>query len=212
MTNNVLITGGKGFIGRRIEGGRVYTERLDNYDALLKETKDMVGIVHLAASSDKRICEANPRQCIDSNLYGVLNVLDVALYKKIWVLFISTFQMKERNLYGLTKLVGEELCRVYKEKGLNVKIFRLPIIYGEQDKAKKVVTKLIAEIQNGIEPTINTDEEFYYVYVNDIARMIELEVDILSGKVGKPYTLHELVKGIKKCLNTGRKGQKRTTN
>jgi nucleoside-diphosphate-sugar epimerase len=205
MSKNILVTGKRGFIGKQLIIGKAFRGRLGNYKTLLQQTKDSEGIIHLASSSNKRKCEFNPKKCIDSNLLGLCNVLEVALKRNLWVLFISTFQIKEQNLYSLTKLVGEELCRIYQKKGLKVKILRLPIIYGPEDKLDKIVTKFINEIKNGIEPKINNSKKFYFVYVNDIARVIENEVSILKGNFGTKCSLLELKEGIKECLNERKK-------
>jgi len=196
----ILITGKHGFIGKRLSMGKKFTGRLENYQAVMKATYKMEGIIHLAAVSNKRLCEANPEKCIHSNLLGVYNVLEVALQRKIWVLFISSFAVREKSFYGLTKLMGEELCRVYQRKGLKVKVLRLPIVYGPGDKSDKVVTKIINELKQGIEPTINTSDDFYFAYVDDVARVIENEVEVLKGGIGTQCNLHTLTEGIKECL------------
>jgi len=198
---NVLITGGTGFIGSTLKFGKNYTGRLTDIDTLAVETTNCKGIVHLAAISNKRLCEAYPDKCISTNLLGLCNVLELALQRRMWVLFVSTFQVKDRNLYGLTKLLGEELCRLYQSKGLKVKILRLPIVYGPHDKTDKVVTKITNEVQQGIETKIVTNDKFYFLYVSDAAKLIENEVRVICGKSKKKYTLTDLVTGLKRTLN-----------
>ena len=199
MTNSILITGPKGFIGQRLKG-RPFTGRIENYKSLFNQSKSVRGIVHLAAVSYGRACSAEPKKCIQSNLIGLCNVLETALKKKIWVLFISTYAVKEPHLYGLTKLCGEELCRLYQTKGVKVRILRLPIVYGPNDRPDKVVTKIINQLKQGLEPQIKTDEKIHFAYVDDVAKLIENEVAVISGGRGKKYSLHDLVNGIKKCL------------
>ena len=205
MKRNILITGKKGFIGRQIIGGKEFKGRLENYKSLLNQTKDIIGIVHLAAVSNNRLCQMNPKKCINSNLISLCNILEVALKRNIWVLFISSFQIKEMTLYGLSKLFGEELCRIYQQKGLKVRIIRLPIIYGPDDRQDKIVTKIIRELQFGINPKITTNKKFHFIYVNDAAKTIENEVSIIEGKLGKKYSLHQLKDGIKECLREKKK-------
>ena len=196
----VLITGQTGFIGSRLKGKR-FTGRTTNYSQLWKESEGVEGIVHLAAKSNKRICDADPKACVESNLLGLCNVLEVAFKKNLWVIFTSTFRIREQSLYGLTKLVGEELCRLYQQKGVRVKILRLPVVYGPGDKLDKAVTKFINLIKAGCEPNIDTNDKFYFSYVNDIAKLIENEVAVFQGRLGKKYSLTELSNGIKECLN-----------
>ncbi len=205
MKDTVLITGKNGFIGKNISGGKEFVGNIANYMALDEQTNDVTGIVHLAAKSCNARCEEDPVGCINANLIGLCNILSIALSKKLWVLFISTFQVKEINLYGLTKLTGEELCRLYQKKGVKVNILRLPIVYGANDRKHKVVTKIINELKNEIEPTINTVEKFNFVYVKDVAHIIENEVDVMELGFGGNYTLHDLVSGIKECLNEEKK-------
>ncbi len=202
--NNILITGKKGFIGNQLNG-KAFTGRVENYNALFDAADGVEGIVHLAAVANRKDCQDKPLQCITTNLVGLYNVLEVALKRNIWVLFISTYQIKEKTLYGLTKLTGEELCRIYKNKGLNIRIIRLPIVYGPNDKPYKVVTKIINDIKNGIEPEINNDDKFFFLYVDDAVKMIENEINIIFGGSNKKYSLYDLVDGIKKCLNEGKR-------
>ncbi|MFA6106347.1 MAG: NAD(P)-dependent oxidoreductase [Patescibacteria group bacterium] len=205
MKNNILITGGGGFIGSRLTGGKIFKGKIENYRAIEKQLKGAKGIVHLAAVSHHRTCSADPKKCVQTNLLGLINILEAALKKKVWVLFISTYAVKEPNLYGLTKLLGEELCRLYQAKGLKIRILRLPIVYGPNDRPDKVVTKILNQIKNGITPRINTDEKFHFTIVDDAARMIEQEVAVISGGRGKKYSLHDLTSGIKKCLKEDKK-------
>ncbi len=200
MNNDILITGSKGFIGNRLKG-KTFEGDIRQINLLLDQVENVNGIVHLAAVSGKKRCSEYPYECITTNVLGTLNILDVALLKKIWVLFISTYQIKEHQLYSLSKLLCEELCKLYKEKGLNVRILRLPIVYGENDKSHKVVTKIINEIKSGIEPIADNDEKFYFMYVDDAVKEIENQVDVIQGGHEEKYSITDLITGIKKCLN-----------
>jgi len=201
MKKDILITGAKGFIGKRIKGGKIFTGRLEIFGDLLVATSYTKGIVHLAAQSYNGSCEADILKTVMANIFGVYNVLYAALERKIWVLFISTYQVRRKNIYGLSKLMGEELCRVFQKKGVRVKILRLPIVYGPGDRSDKVVTKIIRELKAGQVPKIDTDEKFHFAYVDDIAKVIEKEVSVMCGnKYGRFVSLHDLVDGIKKCL------------
>jgi len=204
MKDNILITGSKGFIGQKLEGGKAFQGDVSDIDTLHQEAKGTRGIVHLAAKSNRQGCESDVIRTIESNLLGVYTVLEVALKLDIWVLFVSTFQVKDRNFYGLSKLMGEEMCRIYKDKGVKVHILRLPIVYGKGEKPTKIVSKFINLIQKGIEPKIDTREKFYFAYVDDVIRIIEHDVAVLEWESGKKHTLTELSEGIKKCLNIGK--------
>ena len=199
MKKDILVTGKRGFIGKRIAGGKSFKGRITRH-GLFEQSKDIKCIIHLAAKSNKRICASDPKKCIESNLIALCDVLEVSLKKKISVLFISTFQIRERNIYGLSKLMGEELCRLYKSKGLNVNILRLPIVYGPNDKSDKIVTRIINALKSGGKIKIKTKKKFYFAYVDDVAAIIENGVDMLLDYPRMKYSLTELTDGIKKCL------------
>jgi len=201
MTKDVLLTGGAGFVGLRINGARRYLHNITNSLDLIEQSKGIKGIVHLAAKSNRRKCENDPNGCIASNIIGLNNILNVALSRGAWVIFISTFQVKEKHLYGISKLFGEELCRVYQKKGLKVRIIRLPIIYGKYDAADKIVNKIISEIKAGVEPTVNTEDKFDFMYIDDCVNMIEHHVDVMQGGKGFQYSVRDLIAGIRTVLD-----------
>lgn len=201
MRNQVLLTGATGFIGRRIKGYKRSKCRINDYVPLWHEASDCAGIVHLAAVSNRREAEEDTWKCIQSNIVGLENVLKVAFCHQIWVLFISTYQVRDINLYGLTKLVGEELCRIWQKRGVRVRIVRFPIVYGPGDRPHKIVTRIISTLKSGQDPQIFNDRDLNFLYVDDAARIIENEVSILQGGYGKKYRLTDLVKGIKRCMN-----------
>jgi len=139
-------------------------------------------------------------KCFFSNVLGTLNLLAHIDGKKIWFLYVSTFQVKEPNFYGLTKLMGEELCRLYSDK-IKIKILRLPVVYGENDRAYKLVSRIIDKLKKGEEVIVVSDKKLAFAYVEDVARMIESEVEVIDGgKAGTKLRITELIEAIKKCL------------
>ena len=195
----VLITGCRGFIGRHVEGVG-FTGDVRDKQSILDQTEGITGIVHLASVSSNYSCERRIMDTITTNLTGVLNVLEVAYEKKLWVVFVSTYQVESCTLYGLSKLMGEELCRVFKDKGLAVSTVRLPIVFGENDREHKVVTKLIGQVTRGEQVDIRTDEKLDFMYVQDAVDLIECTVDVIKGKSPRNYTLTELTDAIEKVL------------
>ena len=206
MKNDILITGANGFIGSRIKGGRKYYGDILSIGDMLNATKGMKGIIHLAARSNKRKCDNDPSACIASNVVGLLNILNVATVKGMWVLFVSTHQVTENHLYGLSKLMGEELCRLFNARGLRVYILRLPIVYGKGESEDKVVSRTIAKMKRGIVPKAESNGMFHFFYVDDVINMIEKEVAFIGdiSKV-KKYSFRDLTDGIKEMLHGKKK-------
>lgn len=202
MKNNILITGGHGYIGGFIKGGKKYNGDINDFTELVNQCSEVNGIVHLAAVVGKDRCEQNHRKCIFSNILGLLNVLEVAKELRLWVIFASTYQVGEIHLYGLSKLIGEELCRLYKrDYKVNVVILRLPSIYGPNDKSYKFITSCIDHLRKNKEFSVD-DKKLRFVYVKDIIKIIENEVKVLQGKkmFGKKHKLMDIKEGIKECL------------
>jgi nucleoside-diphosphate-sugar epimerase len=96
--------------------------------------------------------------------------------------------------------MGEELCRLYAKKGLDVRIIRLPIVFGPKDNPNKLVSKLIADIKSGKAPKITTKRKLDFLYVNDAARVIEKEAGLVLNVSGRKHTLYSLSAEIRRCL------------
>ncbi|MGH9763855.1 MAG: polysaccharide biosynthesis protein, partial [Blastocatellia bacterium] len=119
MKKNMLITGGTGFLGRRL--GRFFKEHYDvvlagrNHDqnrlaqtfsgcrvvpldvASIESVRDVFSetrpavVVHAAASKYVDVAEAHPMECIDVNVLGSQNVMRVAIDKGVeTVIGVST--------------------------------------------------------------------------------------------------------------------------
>ena len=102
----ILLTGSSGFIGsalkRLLEEKGVEVIPFDIKDSTLEDVRDFSalqskvlginGIVHLAAVSRVKIAHENPLECVNTNIGGMINVLETArLTRKdnnyCWVIF-----------------------------------------------------------------------------------------------------------------------------
>lgn len=114
----------------------------------LKDFINEIGVLrrvyHLAAISSVRMCQENPGMCFEVNVTGTLNLLDALskLEHRPRVLFTSSCEVYGNvdpsrqpvnedtrpapiNVYGLSKLMGEEICQFYmREHGLPTIISR----------------------------------------------------------------------------------------
>lgn len=80
-------------------------------DRLYRAMKDVDVIIHAAALKQVPACEYNPIEAIRTNIEGAINVIDVAIDKKVErVMAISTDKaVHPVNLYGATKMTAEKL-------------------------------------------------------------------------------------------------------
>ena len=103
-------------------------------------------MAHLAAVSGLEDCRKNPNETISTNVYGTYNVLELARKLDLRVVFTSSAAvygaplrtqvaedppLKPMNLYGVTKLAGEDLMRAYHDVyGVKTVVLRLRNVYG----------------------------------------------------------------------------------
>jgi UDP-glucose 4-epimerase len=153
----VVVTGGAGFVGTNLikrlvkEGHQVWS--IDNYATGFKENhqdgctyvdedvnttefdfSSIDVIYHLAALARIQPSIRNPKQAIDANVSGTLNILDIARQYDIPVVYAGS-SSKHHGLWGSpyawSKYAGEQLCELYnKVYGLSTVICRFYNVYG----------------------------------------------------------------------------------
>ena len=240
----ILLTGSSGFIGsalkRLLEEKGIEVIPFDIKDSLLDDVRDFSalqskvlgidGIVHLAAVSRVKIAHDNPLECINTNIGGIINVLEsVRLIHSDnnfpWVIFGSSREVygesailpvnesstrKAINVYGVSKLSGEEFCKVYSDNyGLKVRILRFSNVYtGKNDHIDRVIPKFILQAFNDEDLIINgTGEEIFdFTYIADTIQGIwgciqEIEgdkhlFDDFNLSTGIPISLKQLADTI----------------
>ncbi|MFM7610891.1 MAG: NAD-dependent epimerase/dehydratase family protein [Alphaproteobacteria bacterium] len=141
---------------------------------------------------------ANPSLGVQVNTTGLLNTLEAARFAKMRRVVFSSSVAAYGNteaetlqedapltaaslspvsaVYGVSKLFGESLCRLYAQKfGLEFNALRFGSVYGERQHTRAVNANFIAEtytrIRKGERPVIIGDgrEVHDYIHVNDVA-------------------------------------------
>jgi nucleoside-diphosphate-sugar epimerase len=236
----ILITGSSGFIGSNLKdflnnkGIEVVDYDLKHDPAqdvrdfpLLKETaKGVDGIVHLAAVSRVLWGHEDPLKCVNVNVGGTASALEVCRQaKNPWLIFGSSREVfgepkelpaTERtprkciNVYGATKVAGEDLCRFFAENyGLKTRVLRFSNVYtGPRDQLDRVTPKFILQAAKNEDLYINgTGQELFdFVYIKDTIQGIwgciqEIEksnklFDDFTLSTGKVTSLEQLAQII----------------
>jgi UDP-glucose 4-epimerase len=140
----------------------------------------------------------NPALGVQVNTVGLLNTLEAARFAGVRRVVFSSSVAAYGNaeapvleedaamvtatispvsaVYGVSKLFGESLCRLYAQKyGLQFNALRFASVYGERQHARAVNANFIAEtyerVRRGERPIVVGDgkEVHDYIYVTDIA-------------------------------------------
>ena len=159
----VLITGGSGFIGGHLRS-KLKALEMQNYDLLegndIKDAQKLTNsakgfdaIVHLAALIRVAECELKPKETLETNFIGTLNVLEAARKNGIKnVVFASSaaiygeqaivpthenVTLKPTSIYAISKIAAEQAIDYYRQKyGLNITSFRIFNVFGQGQDSK----------------------------------------------------------------------------
>ncbi|TSC57071.1 MAG: dTDP-4-dehydrorhamnose reductase [Parcubacteria group bacterium Greene0416_79] len=205
--NRVLVTGGRGMVGRYADFGlRPFREALDITDktqalAFIRTAKPSA-ILHLAAETDMRYCEAHPKEALRVNAEATATLAKAAAVGARFV-YLSTNAvfdgLKESpydeddipypvNAYGRSKYEGEEYVKAYAKEWL---IVRTGWVFGGGRAGdKRFVGRIISQLKA---PEIKAIADNFGAptYAKDL--MSTIKELILSGKTG---TVHVANSGI----------------
>lgn len=164
---------------------------------LLEASQGVEGVFALAGFLTLPML-ANPALGVQVNTLGVLNTLEAARFAGVRRIIFSSSVAAYGNyeadiveedaptvaaslspvsaVYGVSKLFGESLCRLYAQKyGLQFNAMRFASVYGERQHARAVNANFIAEtyerVRKGEPPVVIGDglEVHDYIHVTDVA-------------------------------------------
>jgi len=227
----ILITGSSGFIGSALksflESREVEivdcdlksspSDDIRNYRNLSSKMKGIDGIVHLAAISRVKHCQANPQLCMETNVEGTVNLLEALCNlpqgKRPWIIFASSREVfgkpdflpaieespkKPINIYGTSKFIGEGLCwACSRNYDLKVRVLRFANVYtGRNDRLDRVVPNFIIRAIKDKDLVINGNGEeiFDFIYIEDVVLGIWCCIKEVE-KSNEPYNDFNLATG-----------------
>ncbi len=199
---------------------------IGNYDLIKDLFKDIDVVFHLAAESRIQPAIQNPTLATKTNVSGTCNVLQAAREagcdRVIYSSTSSAYGFKNKpplketmpndclNPYSVTKVAGEELCKMYTELfGLKTITFRYFNVYGDRQCTKgqyapviglflkqKIAGKAMTVVGDGLQTRD-------YTNVQDVvaANMSAMSVkegfgEIYNVGTGKEHTILDIVKMI----------------
>lgn len=255
LNNNLMkiaITGGSGFIGTNLASllsknhivkilditknsnnqNEFFKIDILDLDSLIKYTKNMDVVIHLAASLGVVNTETNPISTLTINSIGTKNVLEASYLNGVSKIILSSssevygepdkIPISENDLakpittYGISKLCSEEYVKAYfRQYNLEYTIFRLFNVYGIFQGKDWVVPEFINKAVNDETIIIHGDGSQVRAFCNvsDITNAFELALpknnnDIFNiGNPMEPISIKTLAEKIISLSNSKSKIQ-----
>ena len=229
MKNSILITGATGFIGKHL------VKKIPNYNIAVDQNgknidlrirKEVLKIrrsdivIHLAGKipSEKNFSK---NIFFEHNFLGTLNILEYCIKKKVKkIIFVSSYvygnpeknpisekhQIKPHNTYTKSKVLCEELCKIYAEKyKIEIIILRPFNIFGNLQKDNSLISNIIKSIKNNSHITIiNKNNKRDYLFIDDLIDAIiklidyKCKFEIFNIGSGKSYSFENVVQLFEK--------------
>jgi nucleoside-diphosphate-sugar epimerase len=202
-SDKVLITGSKGFIGRHLIKELIKTCEVIEWEKdiknLYKLNEKVCTVIHLASVSGQEIQRKGEYNLFDTNILGVLAVLDYCKRVGANLIFTSTsgvyktskrkLNIKETgtiepsNLYEISKWLGEEIIKKESiRSSINTTILRLFNVYGPGQKRTYFVSYLIDCLINDKKMIMKHPRDYRdYIYIKDVVDAI-IKVREISKK------------------------------
>jgi UDP-N-acetylglucosamine 4,6-dehydratase len=169
-------------------------------DRLLRAFKGVDFVVHTAALKQADIIDYNYQEAVKTNIDGTNNVMEAAIdcgIKK--VIFISSDKAVEPvNLYGATKLVGEQIMQsgnIYSAGKTQFQILRSGNFINSRGSFTEMLWRLK---QHGIKevPLVDENMERYWVNMGEVADLIIVNLNLTTTDTVVPMMYLETVVNI----------------
>jgi UDP-glucose 4-epimerase len=198
---------------------------------VLEDYMDRVDVVYYMATVNIIAAENNYSDCINNNITGVNNILEiVSKYKNIKrFVYTSTSsiygngvditedsKLKFLNIYATTKYSSECLCRLYEStENLPITILRYTNVYGKNQRPESpycgVIGRFVQKAVLGEDIQINGDGKQYrdFMYVDDVANLT-IDISLMDESLGQDVnfstnnsvTILEVAELVKKLSNS----------
>ncbi len=184
-------------------------------------------LIHLAAIHFIPYCNAHPYESADINIRGTMNILNTAfktdsIQKAFFASTAAVYPIYDEaikeddpveplDIYGLTKLTGEHLCREFHLKsGIPTVICRLFNAFGPNETNPHLIPEIQTQINEGKRAinlgNLTPKRDFIHTY--DMARAIrmlmekeDITFDIFNLGRGIEYSVTEIVEAFEQQLN-----------
>lgn len=198
---------------------------------VLEDYMDQVDVVYYLATVNIIAAENDYSDCINNNITGVNNVLEIVSKYKNIKRFVHTStssiygngvgitedsKREFLNIYAATKYSSECLCSLYEStKNLPLTIIRYTNTYGKNQRPESpycgVIGRFVEKAVLGEEIKINGDGKQYrdFMYVDDVANLT-IDLSLMEETIGQDInfntnnsvTILEVAELVKKLTNS----------
>lgn len=199
MNERVLVTGGSGFVGRRLvrilkeAGTDVLAPGHDSLDVSGGRFPDVSAdwVIHLAGRTYVPASWTNPADFYRVNTLGTLNVLEYCRRTQAKLIYVSGFcygvpetlpiseaaPLRPNNPYAFSKKAAEEACRFFFEfLQTSVMTVRPFNIYGPGQSANFLIAHIVAQVIDPAVDAIVVEDGMPkrdYIHLDDVVGAIE---------------------------------------
>ena len=199
MSERVLVTGGSGFVGRRLvrllreRGCEVHAPERGVLDVSAGPLPDLAvdSVIHLAGRTFVPASWNEPADFYRINVQGTVNVLDFCRRTQARLIYVSgygygipdslpipeTAPLKPNNPYAFSKSAAEQACRFFFEcLQTQVTVVRPFNIYGPGQSANFLIPRILDQATDpAVESIVVEDDEPKrdYVHLDDVIGAID---------------------------------------
>ncbi len=144
-------------------------------------------VIHAAALKQVPAAEYNPEECIKTNIFGAINVIEAALYNNVKkVIALSTDKAcNPANLYGATKLCSDKLfvaANVYGNVS-DMQHTKFAVVrYGNVLGSRGSVVPFFKErAKTGVLPITDTRMTRFWITLDQAAHFVLMALDKVRG-------------------------------
>jgi nucleoside-diphosphate-sugar epimerase len=229
VKTEILVTGALGFVGKvlctslELDGCELFKHSRNQGDIRDEKSfekyvgKGIQHVYHLAAQSFVPDSWQRPAEYIDVNVNGTRNAIEFARREGASFTFVSSYlyapdvplptpenaPLEPQNPYGLSKMLGEELCTHYARLfAMDVQIVRPFNVYGPGQPDHFILPRL-RNVASGkdTQPLGNLDVWRDFIHVDDLVRLLLLMreltgLEIFNAGSGKPVHLQQVALNV----------------
>ncbi len=164
---------------------RYFIGNVRDKERLYRAFADVDCVIHAAALKHVSVCEYNPFEAIQTNIYGAQNIIEAAIDMDVEkVLAISSDKaVNPINLYGATKLCADKLfitANVYSPKSTKFSVIR----YGNFAESRGSVIPYFRDLINQGKKEIPITDSRMTRFMISLEKAISLAFEVLKKMKG----------------------------